>query len=173
MPRSVRSISGQTVKTNLDINDRVYIADSADSYNDRYIQKNAIIKFQEEVDKLLAGSVVTNTVVDSNLQWSSNQSSIIKLDYLITESPFGDATFTRAGTLTIVVTGDSTSLVFIDDTSALETSVTTTGTVFDVDVLSSQVRLLYQKPSSGNAGVRFFNISHQIQANVGDLGGGP
>lgn len=128
--------------------------------------------FELEVDVALSGSVTVNTLVSSSLQWDSTVSSVIHMDYFITEDSFGSNTLKRTGHLTIIVSGNNSSSVFIGEDSVREVSATqNTNTIFDVDVNANMVRLLYTNPVSNNIGARFFNITRQVQINVGSPGG--
>lgn len=120
--------------------------------------------FQPEVAFDALPGVGSPTAYGGGLEWDATANACITMEYVITNQPFGASNQGASGSLRIVIQGVNTSLVFLNDENRMEVSISSPmTTVFSVDVLSVNCRLLY----TGQGGsIHFFNIKHTILINT-------
>ncbi len=120
--------------------------------------------FQPEVAFDSLPGVGSPTAYGSGLQWDATVNGCVTMEYVITTTEFGQNDFGASGSLRIVIQGSNTSLVFLNDENRMEVNIgTPVSTVFSVDVVSVNCRLLY----TGQGGsIHFFNIKHTILINT-------
>lgn len=107
----------------------------------------------------LPASITTTPLDATNLAWDSTGFGMVHMNYVVSQTAFGNNDFTASGSIRIIINGNSTALVFLNDENRMEISDTNKCSVeFDADVQSNLCRLVYT--ADANFGIKITNIRY-------------